>query len=310
MQKLIHRTLFIDPTGKGIINHRFHMTLFKLMDFTELTSKEKKEIHNLLLLISVKLGIVWNHYNKYSSTEDSLIKKVLNAPNDNSFVEEINYSQDLFSEFDGFLVQIKSTLDYIVKIPSIVLGWKHWNLTTFGEKGEKVIRALQKNMPRKWAGQAKILEKSIIGKHTPWLKSTIEARDKINHFLRGGISLDNFIVYKSKVVSSLNENMLYLPMWTPDVSIRRYMEVTWWNLFSLAEQFIAVFITLKLKSDYGFAHVPVEQGSTESPVVIMTIENYDLMLKHLLKKDYKFENLLQEEVSKAKVNPEPPSSPE
>lgn len=286
------------------------MTLFKVMDFTELTSQEKKEIHNLLLLISVKLGIVWNHYNKYSSIEDSLIKKVSSDPNENPFVEEINYSQDLFSEFDGFLVQIKSTLDYIVKIPSIVLGWNHWNLTTFGEKGEKVIRALQRNMPRKWAGQAKILEESIIRKHTPWLESTIEARDKINHFLRGGISLDNFIVHKSNVVSSLNENIIYVPMWTPDVTIRRYMEVTWWNLFSLIEQFIAVFITLKLKSDYGFAHVPGEPCSTESPVVIMSIENYDLMLKHFSEKGYKLENLLQEEVAKAEANPEPPASPE
>ena len=36
--------------------------------------------------------------------------------------DEQDASEDLFMEFDGFLVQVKSTLDYLVKIPIPIFG--------------------------------------------------------------------------------------------------------------------------------------------------------------------------------------------
>ena len=60
---------------------------------------------------------------------------------------QLEPSQELFLEFDEFLVQVKSTLDHLVKVPMVFLGKNRWSLNTFGDKGDSVIKALSHNLP-------------------------------------------------------------------------------------------------------------------------------------------------------------------
>src|SRR5262249_47581245 len=55
----------------------------------------------------------------------------------------VSYSQELYLEFDEFLVQYKSSLDYLAKLPATLLGWNKWNRRTFGERGKRIIKMLR-----------------------------------------------------------------------------------------------------------------------------------------------------------------------
>jgi hypothetical protein len=89
---------------------------------------------------------------------------------------------------DEFLVQFKSTLDYLVKLPVPLVG-RRWNLSTVGERGGSVRKALKRNLPKEYARTAKMVEEQVLDLHKPWLEMAIEARDRLNHFLDGGANL-------------------------------------------------------------------------------------------------------------------------
>ena len=99
--------------------------------------------------IAVKLASVHNHLHRYGAVEDEIIAKVrVASPPSPPVVRTVELSQDLFLELDEFLVQLKSTLDYLVKIPVPILGRNNWNLTRFGKEGEALRKVLQRNTPK------------------------------------------------------------------------------------------------------------------------------------------------------------------
>lgn len=127
--------LFNDPTPDGLINQRYLMTMMRLVNLTELTPDEKKRFFDMLLLVAKKLVATWKHFNAYSSLEDSLIEKAkASIAIEKQPFQYVSYSQDLFLEMDEFLYQVKSTLDYMVKLPVPLIG-RSWNVRTFGDKG-------------------------------------------------------------------------------------------------------------------------------------------------------------------------------
>lgn len=161
--------LFTDPTPNGQINMRVLRTSVMSLEHTDLSDDEKQVILNTLVLSAKKLAAVWQHKARYAAMEDQLVAKALKeaAVGDKNLYRE--HAQDLFIEFDEFLVQLKSSLDYLVKVPVPLLGPNRWTLRTFGEKGEKVIAALKQNLP---AGKRHIgrgIAKFVVKHHQPWL---------------------------------------------------------------------------------------------------------------------------------------------
>lgn len=69
----------------------------------------------------------------------------------------MDYSQDLFEEFDVFSVQIKSTLDHLVSALRPMIGRK-WTMCTFGGKGETVLNSLKRSTGRKHEGRVRMME--------------------------------------------------------------------------------------------------------------------------------------------------------
>ena len=224
--KFIVQKIFDDPSTNKIVNNRFFNGIFTLFNYTDIDDKQKEQLFHLLCLISKKLISVWKHMDQYKKSERDLIEKAeesIKLKNDVFF--EMECSDDLFLEFDMFLVQAKSCLDYLVKIPSIIIGRNKWSLASFGDKGKKVAKALD-NLPKPYKKQSRGYKTLLFVNQQDWLTDTIHARDKINHYLEGGINFQNFTVYKD----ASSEN-IYVPMWSDDQKISEFMDITWSNLF-------------------------------------------------------------------------------
>lgn len=204
---------------------------------------------------------MWKHKEAYKRLEEKIIEEtnarplVPGAP-----VFTIETSQDLLIEFDEFLVQVKSTLDYLVKVPVPILGRKNWTLRTFGDKGDGVLRALRRNVGKQHKPFAAGIEKMVFERSKDWLEDTITARDKINHYIDGGIPFENFSVYRNPVTGELHR-----PMWSDDQSISAYLEVIWNNLFFFTEDFTTMIIFFRRKPGYTLFHGPTTIDSIESP---------------------------------------------
>jgi len=192
--------------------------------------------------------------------------------------QKINYSQDLFFEFDGFLVQLKSTLDYLVKIPSFILENRIWTLRTFGNKGEDVVSFLSNNMPKQYRGMATLIIEHIIKHHLGWLKHTIAARDKINHFIDEGVSYEHFYVQK---INQEGIDKIHVPLWTESMTVQEFMHNIWMDLFSLSEQFVAAFLAIRVKPGSNLVHYKSVAYSTDSPLIVLNNEQLEEKRKEI-----------------------------
>ena len=210
---ILNVTLFTDPTPTSIINLRYVTTFLGIAD--NFTDFEKEEFHRFvrsLLYVGKKLVATWSHLHRYQELEDSLLEAAqAQSPAEANDIQHLSYAQDLFIEFDEFLVQLKSTLDYLAKLPRNIIGAKAWpELRTFGDKGRAVQKAVKNNIPQKWQDKA-VLVTDLLAKYEPWIEMAVTARDKINHGKDGGLDFEAFVVAKSVVDGS---EQVIVPMWT------------------------------------------------------------------------------------------------
>ena len=251
--------VFSDPTPKAIIKSRILLRFAsEIIPRTDLLEKEQGDVLKVLLLVARKMVSVWQHMQKYKEEEARLISVVASASPMQDNTTRLEYSQELFSEFDEFLVQIKSALDHLVKILVPVLGPSRWTIRTFANKGEDVLKALRRNLPKELQGKVDGFEKVVFDAHRLWLEDTITARDKINHFLDGEIPIENFAVFK-------NGEKITVPLWSPGQSISEFMDMAWLNLIHFVENFVAFSLYFKLPSDLALFHGVVPPDSPESP---------------------------------------------
>lgn len=261
--------LFDDPTDGKMVNNRLFNGIVPIMVAAEIDGIEKKKLLHLLVLVCKKLIGIQGHINRYNSHVEAETNRVLNPQGAGGAV---NLSDDLFLEFDGFLVQVKSTLDYLVKAPTYIVGKKYWSLHTFGEKGAKVTSALG-NLPKDLQKRAQGFNEMLIARNQAWLEGTIEARDKINHFLDGGIDFRLFCVRRSPVGS------VTVPMWSSDQTISEFMEAVWANIFRFCEDFLAIFLSLKLPDKTTVVHDADNFPDPKSPWKLVAREAFEKMIR-------------------------------
>jgi hypothetical protein len=231
------------------------LALFSCTDRLILTDKQKNDFFNALLLQAKKLLSLWIHYDRFRKEEEKL---KASAPVFDSAIHPgpqlITYSQELFMEFDEYLVQYKSSLDYLAKLPGSLLGRDKWNPRSFGEKGERIVRMLKSALPKEKKKQATDFEEFIFEKHKVDIQMIVDVRDKINHLVDGGISFKNFAVY------GLRENGVVTykcPMWSHDQCVSEFMRVAFYNHLKFCEDFIVFFLGLYLQPGFGFFHAPL-----------------------------------------------------
>lgn len=274
-----YKTLFNDPTPNGYINLRYvlHMTSIA-QTYTDFNDSEFDEFLKNLLLVAKKMVATWNHLDRYIHLENSLIEaEEKKPPIETLDIQRISYSQDLFLELDEFLVQLKSTLDYLAKLPLAIIGKNNWPyLRTFGDKGGVVIKALKNNVPKKWERQAAMIEEFVFQDHQQWLEMAITSRDKSNHFKDGGMNAEVFLIAKTTVDG---KEKVVVPMWFDNLSVKDYMQHTWHNLMSLVEQFTVGFLAMRFKPSIGLIHIPKPEGSIASPIVVAPDDAVQHMMK-------------------------------
>jgi hypothetical protein len=262
------KTLFNDPTPDGYIYSRYVIPMLRVaQEHTDFNEAELDEYVRHMMLVAKKMAATYRHLEKYSQVEDALVAAERNNPPlEKLDVQHIIYSQNLFLEVDEFLVQLKSTLDYLAKLPIAIIGRNGWpNLRTFGNKGRRIILALKGNVPAKWSKQATMIEEMVVN-HQPWLEMAIASRDRSNHLKDGGVDAEVFLVAKMTIEG---EEKVVVPMWFDNLTVREYLGHTWHNLMAFVEQFTIGFLAMRFKEGFGFVHVPKPRGSLISPIVVL-----------------------------------------
>ena len=88
----------------------------------------------------------------------------------------------------------------------------------------------------------------------------------------GGINFEYFSVHllKDEAVETLR-----VPMWSPEQSVRAFLEIVWDNLFMLCEDFTATLISARLRPEFAFFHDHPTMGSPESPWKVTSREQME-----------------------------------
>lgn len=274
-QRLTSIKVFDDPTPNGQINMRIMLAPVNILEASDLDEDAKLAFFRLLLLCGKKVAAVYKHLKAYAEIEDHLLAEVQRTAGQQAHHGDphsyLEHAQDLLVEFDEFLVQLKSALDYMVKIPRIILGKDRWTVQTFGERGEKVIRALENNVPTEKKRIGRGIARLIIEKHRPWLNAVIDARDRLNHMIGEPVAPEAFMIYAAqREGSSILE--IRRPIWSAEQSVREFMAVIWENFVRLVEDFVISFLLFRFKPGLVLYRGSVERGSANSPWAVTTIE--------------------------------------
>jgi len=269
-----------------MINSRIVLSCVKLLESTTLKPEQKQEFIQVLLMLARKVVCVWTHYERFRKRQEQLEP---NAPiideDSQSAVFELGYDQELFMEFDEFLVQYKSSLDYLAKTPSPLLGRNKWNPRSFGEKGQRLVRMLKSAIPKSEQHTIPAFEQVVLSKHRENLDMIISARDKMNHYLEGGLDYRNFSVFGTKQRGVIT---LRVPMWSEDQRIADFMHAAFTSLLVLCETFISFFVSYFFKRGLVVFHNPVPADSADSPLSVISEDEMHEMLKRLGPPNHEF----------------------
>jgi hypothetical protein len=238
LQNLVQRRVFDDPSG-GMIQGRFIRQFAEILKHTNLSEEDQLAVLELLIVVGLKFVAVCTHDKRYEDIEKRLIEEAKRQPVDLRKNEpmRIATAQELYLELDGFLVQSKSVLDHMINVLHYTFSLSFSALTTFGDKGNKVVNVLKRNVggDQGKKGVAKILVEHI-EQNQPWLGGLIETRDRMNHFLHGGLSPQHFVV--SFVVDKEGKEALHRPMMSAAQSVKDVMTIWFRNLMNFVEYFL------------------------------------------------------------------------
>lgn len=182
---------------------------------------------------------LWSVKSSYLATLEKAKSEVKGAAERHNAQQYIQQSTELMGWLDLYLVQIKSILDYLVKVPSSVFGYKRWNLASFCERGEKVKKAFD-NLPKDYKSRTKGFYEGIFGRCL-WLNDVIEMRDRLNHGVRGGADVRMFSVYQDETSGHIR-----VPMWSPEQEMQVAMEIIYQQIVVTCAMFVGMVLSLRL----------------------------------------------------------------
>ena len=116
--RMVMRTMLVDPT-EGMINTRFVLALIMILnEGSDGNERERLELSNLIFTTALKLIAIYQHMKRYGEIEDRLLVEARENPIDFTGQNQnrVASAQELYIEFDGFLVQLKSTLDHSINV--------------------------------------------------------------------------------------------------------------------------------------------------------------------------------------------------
>ena len=274
LENLAQRQMFDDPSG-GVFNKRIMLQFFMMAQNSNMTEKERGDVFDLLHVIALKFVSVWTHDQRFDKREKEMIAVSEADPVDRRKNVPMRFAsaQDLYIEWDGFLVQCKSVLDHMVNILHYTMNVSFSSLSSFGDNGNKIINILKRNAPSHCKNAALALVKHI-ERNQDWLKGMIEARDRMNHFLHGGISPMAFGV--ASIIEKDGVQILHRPMLNKDQRVKDVMTVLSGNLLEFIEYFMGISMACRMPN-YG-----VQWTATDDPLKARWSMVPSAMLNHLL----------------------------
>jgi hypothetical protein len=258
------QTLFIDPTGVAL-RSRVIAQFAEMLEVSDLSQEHRGAVMDLLIVIALKFTAVWTHDQRYAAREKELIAQAEAAPIDYRKKDPINLvtAQELYLEFDGFLVQLKSALDHMMNVLHYTFGISFAALTTFSKAGDHVIKLLERNVSDKTPGHKAIAARliKVVQNNQDWLKELIDARDRMNHFRHGGLKPTSFVVFvmiDHKGTRSLHR---------PEIShkpIKDIMDTLLKKLLEFVEYFIGLSLASRLPN-HGLQWNVQGDGNFDTP---------------------------------------------
>lgn len=142
---------------------------------------ERDKFISILVNVMIKISAMKYHLKNYERHETLCIEQLKAKCGANSHISL--QAHELLFELEAFMFQMKSALDLAVKFLEALFP-DRFKTMTFGEKGEDLIKGLEKFKKDKNA-KKEIVDSIVLmikDDQTSWLKQAITLRDTLNHF--------------------------------------------------------------------------------------------------------------------------------
>ena len=229
------------------IGEQFTMNLLGIpQQAMELPAKQKEDMFLISIEIFKKLSKLANAVDKYAEEETKLIEEFkVKVQKDGSRIA--HKSDILEAAIEEVLGQAKSTLDVLVKMFEPLLGIK---LHTYGENGDKLIKALENNTPTENKEKiATIIQ--IVEQFKPYSKSIIGLRTTTQHYKN---------IQMTPLIAEIDQKgavTISVPKMSEQQTAREFSEVVYHNIFVFVRDLMVFSFASKFYS--GIVPVVIEE---------------------------------------------------
>jgi len=234
---------FKSKDGVLFLDGKYMMPQLQLVTvLTDLAKSEIDELHNIaprndliaqygLNICIHKLYAVRYHSENFAREEQTQIQKFEKECKPHVAVQEQLMTAKLVYELEGFLFQVKSSLDVLATGPLNTL--LKLNLKTYAT--DKVIESLEKAKGKTSIQNVNKL-KAIIEKNKRWIEELNAMRIQITHIS----DLKNFCCFIVMPVSGEELCTIYYPAMPDGTRATKYMESTWEKLFPMYKSILTL----------------------------------------------------------------------
>ena len=209
---------------------RIYMQVRTLQPETYLSHERHEQLMSVVIKLMQKLEKAKYHAGRCGEIPTPS-PDIVAQPN----ARHVDHASGAEAEAEAFLVQAKASLDILAKTLGPTAGIR---LATFGEKGEKVLKALKRNVSADRAPRASALIR-LIEEDRAWLTEMIVLRDTVTHFdgLRSSGASAELIDGKVVITPPTDEQGRPLAV---------VVDWLYRNLLTFCEDFVALAIALAL----------------------------------------------------------------
>ncbi len=235
MNKIMITKLWTDEEIGG----RLYLQACKLDVQGFLSNAEKDDFFDKLFSVMHKITAMKYHLDNYQQIEKRLLNKArrLFKKDPNTTIEAF----ELIFELESFLFQLKSSLDMLVKLLIPIIGKGIVGTQTFGNKGDKLIKGLEKFKSKKDVNVNAIddLSTLIRDDKDSWLEKVIKIRDHFNHI--EGLRFFQFIPRKLP-----NGNIVPQKPKFQNIQTVPFMKLIYSNNLEFHQDFMCLLLAIRL----------------------------------------------------------------
>lgn len=208
-----------------------------------------------VLEVMKKLESVKYHYDNLERIVGEELAKRETEPSKVEFAT-FDTTTGVEKEFEAFLMQGKATLDVLVRTLKPLLGI---DLHSYGEGGQRVLRALQNNLPKGQTEKAEPL-KQLVSDAAPWVRQWFgDNRDTITHYRAlestGFVSLPG----EGSAVRDIP------PKHESGISFHEAAKLLYKNLIQFCQNFIAFSMRVRLPPIFDIELIPEAEREPDYP---------------------------------------------